>query len=146
MSNRRKALTRANLGFLLAKAGQRWNEALAEGFAAAGFGQVRPSMGSVLIPLFEEDGLRLGDLAQRGGIAKQTMTTAIREVEAAGLVRRAPDPEDARATRVYLTAAARRFEPVAERVLAALDRRAAGVAGHAEMRRVGDWLRRFADT
>jgi len=143
MSNRRTSLTRANLGFLLAKAGQRWNEELAAGFAAAGFGHVRPSFGSILIPLFEEDGLRLGELAERGGIAKQTMTTMIREVEAAGLVRRKPDPEDARATRVYLTAEARRFAPVAERVLAALERRAVAVAGAAEAKRVGEWLGRF---
>jgi DNA-binding MarR family transcriptional regulator len=144
MSSRRSALTRANLGFLLAKASQRWNEALAEGFAAGGFGHVRPSMGSILIPLFEEDGLRLGELAERGGISKQTMTTAIREVEAAGLVRRERDPEDARATRAYLTAEARRFAPVAERVLAAIERRAAAVAGPLAMKQTGDWLRRFA--
>jgi DNA-binding MarR family transcriptional regulator len=144
MSNRRSVLTRANLGFLLAKASQRWNEALAAGFAAAGFGHVRPAMGSILIPLFEEDGLRLGELAERGGISKQTMTTAIRDVESARLVRRAPDPEDARATRVFLTAEARRFAPVAERVLAALELRAAAVAGAGELKQASGWLRRFA--
>ncbi len=143
MSARRSALTRANLGFLLAKASQRWNEALAEGFTAAGFGHVRPAFGAVLIPLFEEDGLRLGELAERGGIAKQTMTTSIRQVEAAGLVRRLPDPADARATRVYLTAEARRFAPVAERVLAAIERRARATGGDAEMRRVAGWLERY---
>lgn len=144
MSSRKTALSRANLGFLLAKASQRWNEKLAAGFAVAGFGHVRPAFGAILIPLFEEDGLRLGDLAERGGIAKQTMTTMIREVEAAGLVRRKPDPADARATRVYLTAEALRFAPVAERVLAALERRAALLDGDAEMRRVAGWLKRFA--
>jgi DNA-binding MarR family transcriptional regulator len=144
MSNRKTALTRANFGFLLAKASQRWNEELAEGFAAAGFADVRPAYGSILIPLFEEDGLRLGELALRGGIAKQTMTTMVREVEAAGLVRRRPDPADARATRVYLTAEAQRFAPAAERVLAAIDRRAAALEGYAEMQRVAAWLRRYA--
>lgn len=144
MSNRRTALTRENLGFLLAKSIQHWNECLAEGFAAAGFSHVRPAFGSVLIPLFEEDGLRLGTLAERGGISKQTMTTMIREVEAAGLIRRRPDPADGRATRVFLTGEARRFAPVAERTLAGLDRRARAVAGSDEMKRVSDWLRRFA--
>ncbi len=146
MSDRRKRLTRSNLGFLLAKAAQRWNELLAQGFAAEGFARVRPAFGSVLVPLFEEHGLRLGELAERGGISKQTMTTMVREVEDAGFVRRKPDPADARATRVYLTAAARRFEPAAERVLAALERRAAALAGDADMKRVGDWLQRFART
>src|SRR5438552_1011992 len=46
-----------NLGFLLAKASQRWNELLTERFAQHGFSEVRPSYGSVLLPLFEQDGL-----------------------------------------------------------------------------------------
>jgi DNA-binding MarR family transcriptional regulator len=138
-------LTRANLGFRLAKAAQRWNEILYERFCAAGFSQVRPSFGSILIPLFEEDGLRLGDLARRGGIAKQTMTTMVRHVEKAGLVRCKADPEDARAARVHLTEAARRFAPVAERILEEMEREAARVSNGREMQQVGHWLKRFAE-
>ena len=58
-------LDTGNLGFLLAKASQRWNELLAERFAEDGFGEVRPSYGSVLLPLFEEDRLRMGQIAER---------------------------------------------------------------------------------
>jgi DNA-binding MarR family transcriptional regulator len=119
-------LTRDNLGFLLAKASQRWNELLFERFKAAGFGEVRPSYGSVLIPLFEEDGLRMGELARRARLSKQTMTTLVRLAERDGLVTRARDPGDARAFRVRLTPRARDFEPVAERVLAELDALVAG--------------------
>ena len=60
-------LGRASLGFLLAKASQRWNELLAERFAAAGFPEVRPAYGSLLVPLYEEDGLRPGELVWTGG-------------------------------------------------------------------------------
>ena len=49
-------IDRDDLGFLLAKAAQRWNELLAERFAAAGYEDISPSYGSVLVPLFEEDG------------------------------------------------------------------------------------------
>jgi DNA-binding MarR family transcriptional regulator len=115
--------TRENLGYLLAKASQRWNELLAEGFAAEGFAEVRPSYGSVLIPLFEEDDLRMGELARRSRLTKQTITTLVRLCERDGLVERRPDPDDGRATIVGLTAHARRFEPAAERVLAKLERR-----------------------
>ena len=110
-----------NLGFLLAKASQRWNERLAEGFAAAGFPEVRPSYGSVLLPLWEEDGLRMGRLAERARLSKQTMTTLVRLCERDGLVERAPDPEDGRATVVSLTARARAFAPVAAAVVAGLE-------------------------
>jgi DNA-binding MarR family transcriptional regulator len=111
-------LGRDDLGFLLAKAAQRWNDLLGEGFAAAGFPEVRPSYGSVLLPLYEEDGLQLGELARRSHLSKQTMTTLVRRVEGAGLVERAPDPRDGRATLVSLTPRARAFGPVAAGVLA----------------------------
>jgi len=118
-------LTRENLGFLLAKASQRWNDLLGHRFAAAGYPEVRPAYGSLLIPLFEEDGLRQGELARRARLSKQTMTTMARALERAGLVERRGDPEDGRATRLYLTARARAFRPVAAEILADLDERAA---------------------
>jgi DNA-binding MarR family transcriptional regulator len=131
--------TRDNLGYLLAKASQRWNEQLQEGFAAAGFPEVRASYGSVLIPLLEEDGLRMGEIARRARLSKQTMTTMVRLCERDGLVERRRDPDDRRATRVHLTAKARRFQPVAEQVLAQLERdarRALGATGANELRRL----------
>jgi DNA-binding MarR family transcriptional regulator len=108
---------RDDLGFLLAKATQRWNEFLQERFRAAGWGEVRPSYGSILVPLFEEDGLRIGELARRARLSKQTMTTMVRLLERDGLVRRERDPGDGRAVRIVLTAKARTFQPVAERTL-----------------------------
>jgi DNA-binding MarR family transcriptional regulator len=121
--------TRDNLGYLLAKASQRWNEQLQEGFADAGFPEVRASYGSVLIPLLEEDGLRMGEIARRARLTKQTMTTMVRLCERDGLVERRPDPDDGRATLVHLTAKARHFHPAAERVLASLERQATGAIG-----------------
>ena len=113
--------TRDNLGFLLAKASQRWNELLYERFVAAGYPEVRPAYGSLLLPLLEEDGLRMGELARRARLSKQTMTTMVRLLERDGLARRRTDRADARASRVYLTARAKRFRPVAESVLADLE-------------------------
>ena len=114
--------TRENLGFLLAKASQRWNELLYERFVAAGYPDVRPSYGSILVALFEEDGLRMGELAARARLSKQTMTTMVRLLERDGLVERRADPSDGRASLVFLTERARSFQPVAEAALAELDR------------------------
>ena len=130
--------TRDNLGYLLAKASQRWNEQLQQGFAEAGYPEVKASYGSVLIPLLEEDGLRMGEIARRARLSKQTMTTMVRLCERDGLVERRPDPDDGRATRVHLTAKARRFQPTAEHVLARLERDATSSLGE---RRFGE-LRR----
>lgn len=112
---------RGNLGFRLAKASQRWNELLALRFRREGYAEVRPSYGSILVPLFEEDGLRMGELARRAGLSKQTMTTMVRLLEREGLVMRERDPDDGRAFVVSLTDRSRAFRPVAARVLAELE-------------------------
>lgn len=110
-----------NLGFLLAKASQRFNERLVERFAARGFGDVRASYGSVLVPLFERDGRRLGELAAASRLSKQAMTGLVARCEADGLVERERDPVDGRAFNVRLTGRGRAFRAVAGDVLAELD-------------------------
>jgi DNA-binding MarR family transcriptional regulator len=137
--------TRDNLGFLLAKASQRWNELLQQAFAREGFPEVRASYGSVLLPLFEQDGLRMGEVAGRARLSKQTMTTMVRLAERDGLVERRPDPADRRATRVLLTARGRRFKPVAERVLAELDEIAREALGERTLSGTGRALAELAE-
>ena len=135
----------SNLGFLLAKASQRWNERLGEGFAAAGYPDVRPSYGSVLLPLWEEDGLRMGQLAERARLSKQTMTTLVRLCERDGLVARAPDPEDGRATVVTLTPRAQEFRGAARDVIAALEREVAARLSAAGRRALAEALKEVVD-
>ena len=125
--------TRTDIGYLLAKASQHWNQLVAEAFQSQGHGDVRPSFGSVLVPLFEEDDLRMSELAWRARMAKQTMTTMVRVVEQAGLVQRVRDAEDARAIRVRLTEQGRRLQPVAERELQRLEARITAQLGERRM-------------
>jgi DNA-binding MarR family transcriptional regulator len=110
-----------NVGFLLAKASQRFNEVLVERLAARGAGEVRASYGSVLVPLFERDGLRLSELAAAARLSKQAMTGLVNRCEADGLVERGPDPTDGRAFNVRLTARGRAVGEVATHVLAEID-------------------------
>ena len=118
-----------NLGFLLAKVSQHWNELLAAGFAERGFAEVRPSYGSVLLPLFEDDGLRMGQIAERARLSKQTMTTMVRLCERDGLVYRERDRQDARAFRIHLTERAKDFRPIAKEILRELDSKALATLG-----------------
>lgn len=141
----RASVSRDNLGFLLAKASQRWNEQLAEGFRVAGYPEVRPSFGSVLVPLAEEDGLRMGELAARARLSKQAMTTLVRSVEEAGLVVREPDPADGRASVVRLTARGRDLLPVAESVLGGLDDLLRTALDDAELDRLANALRKVVE-
>jgi DNA-binding MarR family transcriptional regulator len=137
---------RDDLGFLLAKATQHWNEHLQARFRAAGWGAVRPSYGSILVPLFEEDALRMGELARRARLSKQTMTTMVRLLERDGLVRREPDPEDGRASRVVLTEKARRFEPVAQQTLDELGNLAQTRLGRQRLAHLKHDLKEWIDT
>jgi len=98
-------------------------------FAERGFGEVRPSYGSVLLPLFEDDGLRMGQIAQRARLSKQTMTTMVRLCERDGLVERERDPNDARAFRIQLTQRAKDFKPVAQEILRELDTKVLATLG-----------------
>jgi DNA-binding MarR family transcriptional regulator len=139
-------MDRDDLGFLLAKATQRWNELLYKRFLAAGWGEVRPSYGSILVPLFEEDGLRIGELARRSRLSKQTMTTMVRLLERDGFVRRERDPADGRASRVVLTAKARAFEPVAERTLQELAALAQQRLGERRLQSVKRALKEWIET
>lgn len=111
----------SNTGFLLAKATQRWNELLVARFTAAGFPEVRPSFGSVLLPLFEQDGQRIGAIGRTARLSKPSMTALVRQCEEAGLVRRERDPDDGRAFRVVLTERGQHFKAVADDVLRELD-------------------------
>jgi DNA-binding MarR family transcriptional regulator len=122
-------LTLEDLGFLLAKASQRFNERLVERFADEGFAEMRGSWGSVLMPLFEQDGLRVGQIGARARLSKQSMTRLVAQCEAAGLVRRRRDADDGRAFRVELTGRGRRLRSVAERVLPELENEVAALLG-----------------
>jgi DNA-binding MarR family transcriptional regulator len=64
----------------------------------------------VLIELFEEDGLRGGELAERLGVEPPTVTKMLRRLEKCGLVERRRDSRDARSFRVYLTGEGRSLE------------------------------------
>jgi DNA-binding MarR family transcriptional regulator len=127
-----RSLTLDNLGFLLAKASQRFNERLAARFSEEGFADVRPAYGSVLVPLFERDGLRIGEIGARARLSKQSMTRLVAQCEADGLVRRQRDGEDGRAIRVELTARGRRLRSVARRVLGELDEDVLAVLGRGQ--------------
>ena len=139
-------MDRNDLGFLLAKATQRWNELLQERFRAAGWAEVRPSYGSILVPLFEENGLRIGELARRSRLSKQTMTTMVRVLEREGLVRRERDPNDGRAFRIVLTEKAERFRPVAEQTLHELGALARARLGQRRLEGLKNDLKEWIET
>jgi MarR family transcriptional regulator, organic hydroperoxide resistance regulator len=100
----------------------------AAGEAMRGLG-VHTGQNFLLAELRHEDELTPGALARRIGVDVSTVTRTAQRMEAAGLVRRVPDRDDARLVRVALTdegrAVAERLpsllDSVYERTLASLD-------------------------
>ncbi|HET7480755.1 MAG TPA: MarR family transcriptional regulator [Rubrobacteraceae bacterium] len=89
----------------------------------------------VLMELWQEDGLRGGELAVRLGVEPPTITKMLRRLEGCGMVERRPDPTDARSFRVHLTSEGRALEePVARCWETAEERLLRGMS--AEERRV----------
>jgi DNA-binding MarR family transcriptional regulator len=89
----------------------------------------RASYGSVLMPLFQRDDLRIGELAAHAALSKQSMTSLVAACEREGLVERRRDPDDGRAFRVRLTRRGSRFRRTAATILAELDAEIVGLLG-----------------
>ena len=108
------------------------------------FGQTRAQW-AVLLRLERREGLKQSDLAEDLDIQPITLTRLVDRLCDNGLIERRPDPNDRRAKRLYLTAAARplldridqQVEELAEKVLACVDPAAVGVMltafGHREL-------------
>jgi DNA-binding MarR family transcriptional regulator len=88
-----------------------------------GYPDVRPGHAVVFLTVDRRSGSRLTDLARRAGVTKQATMLSIDELEARGYVRRVPDPADARAKLVRLTAKGRRCATECRRVVQSLETR-----------------------
>lgn len=79
---------------------------------AAGFDDMTIAQSRLTMGL-DPEGTRLGVLADRAQIAKQTATALVDRLERAGYVERVPDPSDGRARLVRMTARAQALVPIA---------------------------------
>ncbi len=91
--------------------------------AERGYPDARPGHAAVFLHIDRRSGTRLTELARRARMTKQGMMLLVDDLEQRGFVRRVPDPEDARAKVVRLTARGRRYVAEARRVTAALEAR-----------------------
>jgi len=72
-------------------------------------GGLTPSQRSVLVTLEGEGPLQMGTLASVEAVAASSITGIVGRLEERGLVRRSPDPGDARAVRVEATEEAKQL-------------------------------------
>jgi DNA-binding MarR family transcriptional regulator len=91
---------------------------------------------TALLPHIEFEGTRLTDIARRAGISKQAAGQLVAEMEAHGMLRREPDPDDGRAQRITFTEAGIEQLLAGIDVLDQLERELSRVVGHALMERL----------
>jgi DNA-binding MarR family transcriptional regulator len=135
-----------HLGSLLAEGAERWRQRLAETCRHAGFDDVTATTCQVLWPLFEQDGLPISEVGQRAGMAKSSMTTIVRGLERAGLVRLEADPGDHRIRRLWLTPRARDLERALGDGVTRLRHRVTATLGIAGQQQLHQNLVRLLDT
>ena len=73
-----------------------------------GYPDLRPGHAALFLSVDRRSGSRLTDLAEQTRLTKQAMMSMVDDLETRGYVRRVPDPADARAKLVRLTAHGRR--------------------------------------
>ena len=112
------------LSRLLLEAHRALGGELLEGLNERGYSDVRPGHASLFMNIDRRTGTRLTELARRAHMTKQGMMLLVDDLEERGYVRRVPDPEDARAKLVRLTARGRNYVAEARRAMAAVESRA----------------------
>jgi DNA-binding MarR family transcriptional regulator len=88
-----------------------------------GWPDLRAGHAAVFLNVDRRSGTRLTELARRARMTKQGMMLIVDDLEGRGYVRRVPDPDDARAKVVRLTARGRRCVADCRRAVQALEAR-----------------------
>lgn len=114
-----------------------------EGYAAAGFTDLRPAHGPVFRYL-APDGERVTTLASRAGTSKQAMGYLVDYLVERGYLERAPDPTDGRAQIVRRTARGWAVNRLARRVVAEVQAEWTAGLGEARMTQLLAGLRDLA--
>ena len=128
---------------LLLEAHRGLAEELVANMAERGYPEARAGHAAVALSIDRRAGTRLTELAQRARMTKQGMMLLVDDMEGRGYVRRVPDPEDARAKIVRLTARGRTYVAETRRALQAVEgriRRGLGDRRYRQLRDTLEWL------
>ncbi|GBC86029.1 hypothetical protein HRbin12_00009 [bacterium HR12] len=133
-----------DLARLLLEAHRALAAELARALTERGYPDVRPGHAVVFLHIDRRSGTRLTELARRARVTKQGMMLVVDELEQRGYVRRVPDPEDARAKIVRLTARGRRLAAEVRRLVAAIESRTRRELGERRFETLREALRLIA--
>ena len=113
--------------------------------AERGYPDLRPGHVALFLGVDRRSGSRLTDLADRTRLTKQAMMSMVDDLESHGYVRRVPDPADARAKLVRLTANGRRAAAECRRAVQSLEQRTRRQLGDRSYEAMRDALEMLAE-
>jgi len=99
-------------GFLIAKAHQIGGRVFARMLKEEGGVAINPAQGRILFALWKAGDMCASALSKETALEPSTLTSMLDRLEAAGLIRRAPSPEDRRVVVIERTDADRALEAV----------------------------------
>lgn len=129
------------LARLLLMAGRSMVDELHVRLRAAGWHDIRPAYGFVLVALKDRE-LTTTALATELAVTKQAASKLVDAMAAADLVDRTTDPDDARARRLRLSARGRRLLDVVEGIYTELEAEWAAIIGDRQLRETSRRLAR----
>jgi DNA-binding MarR family transcriptional regulator len=98
------------IGLLLRLAAQQWGTDMDAALQVDGVTGLTPAHATV-IPFVPAQGIQIGELARLAKVRKQSMAHSVELLTAAGYVTRRPDPNDGRASLIFLTDKGRALGP-----------------------------------
>ncbi len=98
------------VGLLLRLAAQQWGADMEAALQTRGITGLTPAHANV-IPFVPAQGIQIGELARLAKVRKQSMAHSVELLTAAGYVTRRPDPDDGRASLIFLTDKGRALRP-----------------------------------
>ena len=90
-------------GFMISKIKRIGDRIFQKMLEDAGISEFNGAQGKLLYILWQRDGISAAKLASQAGLAVTTLTSMLDRMEGAELLRREPDPNDRRKTRIVLT-------------------------------------------
>jgi DNA-binding MarR family transcriptional regulator len=133
-----------NMRQVLLRAARIVNRHVVEGLHARGYSNLR-STHTTLLSNMPLAGGKITEVAERAGITKQAMGRLAADLEKAGYIRIAGDPEDGRARTLQLTKAGRKLMLDSFDVMAELERHYAKLVGPTRLRAILRGLTAFND-
>ncbi len=132
-------MTQPNLGISLFVATRELEQRAFNAVAAAGYGDITLAQARVLSRV-NDDGSRLGDLAEAARVSKQTATHLVAELVASGYLTVEPDPADRRAKLAKLTKKSRTVAKIAGAEVARIEHQWRELLGPAQYEQLVDTL------